>query len=98
MSKNDYVFNIPVFIVNEKRESVSAVNASECSCSTGLSPDLVQVRCKGSLATRIRRGFLGGTFASQRVVKSELNQFALVEKQKEFSRSEVLTSVGLSPG
>jgi len=51
VSKNDYVFNIPVFIVNEKREPVSAVNAIECSCSTGLSPDLVQVRRKGSLAT-----------------------------------------------
>jgi hypothetical protein len=57
VSKNDYGFNIPVFIVNEKREAVSAVNASECSCSTGISPDLVQVRCERSLAIRIRRGF-----------------------------------------
>jgi len=58
VSKNDYVFNIPVFIVNEKREPVSAVNAIECSGSTGLSPDLVQVRRERSLATRIRCGFL----------------------------------------
>jgi hypothetical protein len=57
VSKNDYVFNISVFIVNEKREAVSAVNAIECSCSTGLSPELVQVGCNRSLAIRIRRGF-----------------------------------------
>jgi len=57
VSKNDYVFNIPVFIVNEKREAVSAVNAIECSCSTGISPDLVQVRCESWLAIGIRRGF-----------------------------------------
>jgi hypothetical protein len=57
VSKNDNVFNIPVFIVNEKREPVSAVNAIDCSCSTGISPDLVQIRSEPSLAIRIRRGF-----------------------------------------
>jgi hypothetical protein len=57
VSKNDYGFNIPVFIVNEKREPVSAFDADECSCSTGISPDLVQVGCGWWLAIRIRRGF-----------------------------------------
>jgi hypothetical protein len=57
VSKNDYGFNIPVFVVNEKHEPVSAFDAGECSCSTGMSPDLVQVRSERWLAIGIRRGF-----------------------------------------
>ena len=71
VSKNDYGFNIPVFVVNEKRKPVSAVNAIECSCSTGISPDLVQVRCKGSPELRIRCGF-------QRVAMTLVQLFDLI--------------------
>jgi hypothetical protein len=84
VSKNDYGFNIPVFIVNEKRESVSRVNAIECSGSTGLSPDLVQVGYARSLGVLIRSGFRG-VVVNLVQLSIQSDPFRIVENEKEFA-------------